>query len=182
MKFKNYILILNLTIFSLYSCHTSTVEPVKKETVNREEENIIAFNKYLIEKDNILIDEYAKRNHLNLIKTETGLRYQIISKGKGIKIKPQTWVSLSYRLYLLDGTLCYSSDSIGKKEFTVGVGKVENGLDEGLTCLHQGDSAILILPPHLAYGLIGDGKCIPSRATIIYKIKVDKAVASKKHV
>jgi FKBP-type peptidyl-prolyl cis-trans isomerase len=38
--------------------------------------------------------------------------------------------------------------------------------------LKQGAEATFILPPFLAFGLIGDGKKIPSRAVIVYNVNI----------
>jgi FKBP-type peptidyl-prolyl cis-trans isomerase len=54
----------------------------------------------------------------------------------------------------------------------VGQGEVEPGLDEGIRLLHSGDKARFILPPHLAYGLIGDENKIPARSVIVYDLTV----------
>jgi len=35
-----------------------------------------------------------------------------------------------------------------------------------------GDEAIIIIPSHLGYGLLGDNKKIPQRSTIIYEIEI----------
>ena len=40
------------------------------------------------------------------------------------------------------------------------------------TYMKEGDKAKLILPSHLAYGLIGDQNKIPQKATIIYDIEL----------
>ncbi len=172
MKLQNYIRILSKLFFLLFiSCKQPTVEPVKPSE-NKEKETFIRVNKLLLDRDMIRISEYAKRHQLNLEKTESGLHYQVLVKGKGEKISPGYAVSITYKLSLLDGTICYSSDSTGVKHVKVGSGKVENGLDEGLSYLHNGDSAIFILPPHLAYGLLGDNKCIPPRSCIVYHVRV----------
>jgi FKBP-type peptidyl-prolyl cis-trans isomerase len=49
---------------------------------------------------------------------------------------------------------------------------MEAGLNQGLRMLKPGAEAIFILPPFLAYGLPGDGKKIPSRAVIVYRITI----------
>jgi FKBP-type peptidyl-prolyl cis-trans isomerase len=54
--------------------------------------------------------------------------------------------------------------------FEVGKGGIENGLEEAILQLHLGDQAVIILPSHLAFGLLGDQKKIPQRATVIYEI------------
>jgi FKBP-type peptidyl-prolyl cis-trans isomerase len=50
---------------------------------------------------------------------------------------------------------------------------MEAGLNEGLRLLKPGGEAIFIIPSFLAYGLLGDRKMIPSRAIIVYSIKVN---------
>jgi len=54
----------------------------------------------------------------------------------------------------------------------VGHGGVESGLEEAVLLLHAGDKARIIIPSHLAYGLVGDDDKIPARATLIYEIEL----------
>jgi len=45
-------------------------------------------------------------------------------------------------------------------------------LNEGLRMLKQGAEATFILPPFMAFGLIGDGKKIPSRSILVYNVTI----------
>ena len=83
-------------------------------------------------------------------------------------------VTLAYDVSLLDGTHCYGSDSLGFKQFRVGQGGVESGLEEGILMLNKGSKAIFIMPPHLAHGLTGDGDQIPARSVIVYHVELIK--------
>ena len=58
------------------------------------------------------------------------------------------------------------------KELILGRSVMEPGLNEGLRLLKPGAEAIFIIPPYLAYGLIGDRKMIPSRAVIVYNVNI----------
>ena len=49
---------------------------------------------------------------------------------------------------------------------------VETGLHEGIKYMKVGEKAKMILPSHLAHGLIGDSKKIPPRSTIVYDIEL----------
>ena len=84
---------------------------------------------------------------------------------------------LDYRLELLDGTHLYSSTTDGLKRFIVDQSEAELGLHEAVKLLHPGDSARLVLPPHLAFGLMGDGNRIPKRATLVYHLKIVSVVS-----
>ena len=52
------------------------------------------------------------------------------------------------------------------------MGGVESGLEEGILLMKTGGKAKFILPPHLAYGLPGDGKKIPARAILVYDVEL----------
>jgi len=106
-------------------------------------------------------------------KTDSGLRYQIIQKGKGKKAEKGKNISVHYKGQLADGTVFDSSYQ--RKEpidFQVGVGQVIQGWDEGLQLLHVGDKARLVIPSHLGYGSQGAGGAIPPNATLIFDVEL----------
>lgn len=127
-------------------------------------------NRYLIQKDRERIQNYIERKGLRMKESPTGLWYMVISEGEGPFLKDNMKILMDYECYLLDGTACYSSKKSGPKEITLGRSEIETGLNEGLRLLKSGASAIFILPPFLAYGLPGDGKMIPPRSIIVYKV------------
>ena len=172
MKKKSFILVL-LAVFVLISSSCSDRKKVENvNDVNASSPKTIGINKYLVTKDKEIIQNYIKRRAWKMEQTPKGLWYMIYHKGEGQNITFGNTVSLKYRLSLLDGTLCYNSDSLGLKTFKVGQGGVEQGLEKGILMLNKGDKARFILPPFLAHGLLGDMKCIPARSTIIYEVEV----------
>ena len=100
--------------------------------------------------------------------TDSGLWYMIYHSGQGEKAVTGKIATLEYTLSLLDSTVCYS----GQKEFRLGQGGVESGLEEGVLLMRTGDKARMVMPPHLAHGLTGDGICIPRRAIILYDVEL----------
>lgn len=107
-----------------------------------------------------------------MTETQTGLWYQILKDGEGDTFREKDKIIMDYECSLLDGTRCYSSGDLGPREMILGRGEIEAGLNEGLRLLKPGSEAILIIPPFLAYGLIGDRKLIPPRAVLVYNIKI----------
>jgi FKBP-type peptidyl-prolyl cis-trans isomerase FkpA len=79
---------------------------------------------------------------------------------------------LKYKIFLLDGTLCYSSDSSGTAKFRLGEGQQVKGLEEGVLLMRKGDKARLILPAHLAYGMSGDNDKIPPARPVFFDIEL----------
>jgi len=159
-----------LFFVSTFSCKNISE---KREKELRPGKNEMAeLNRYLVQKDKERIQNYIERKNLNLKESSTGLWYLILKEGEGAVFKDNDKVIMDYDCSLLDGTLCYSSDSLGPKECILGRTEMESGLYEGLRMLKPGAEAIFIIPPFLGYGLIGDGKKIPARATIVYNVNI----------
>ncbi len=135
-------------------------------------EQLIDINRELIVRESERIGSYAERKGLEMKLTDTGLWYEVEDKGRGGPVVDGSGVKLEYNCSLLDGTQCYDSQQDGYLDIIVGGSDIPAGLDEGLRMLNYGASAIFIIPSYLGYGIVGDGKKIPSRAVLVYKIKV----------
>src|SRR5690625_228624 len=110
--------------------------------------------------------------------TSSGLRYKITDKVEGSK-KPVAGqeIEVFYKGMLPDGKVFDKrSEEDGQQplRFPVGAGQVIPGWDEGLQLLSEGESARLIIPPHLAYGERGAGGMIPPNAILIFDVKLSK--------
>jgi FKBP-type peptidyl-prolyl cis-trans isomerase len=168
MRFRYFLFILMTIIQS--SCHngresnSSVSQPGKGEMAD--------LNRYLITKDRERIQNYIVRKNLTMTETKTGLWYQILKEGDGKTFREKDRLIMDYDCTLLDGTKCYSSKESGPRELILGRSEMETGLNEGLRLLRPGSEAIFIIPPFLAYGLIGDRKLIPPRAVLVYRVSV----------
>ena len=131
-------------------------------------------NNILVDKDSLRITSYCKRRKWDIKITDTGLFYEIYHQENGDSVYPGNHVLINYTVSLLDGTVCYSTDTTGPETFKLGHGVAEMGLEQGLLMMQAGDKAHLILPPHLAHGLIGDEYKIPPRSIIIYDVELLK--------
>jgi len=127
-------------------------------------------------KERVKKEETEKEKLENLTKsmksTDSGISYNITKKGTGENAKDNDNVKVHYSLKLIDGSEVRSSLSKGEPiEFTLGVGQVIPGWDEGIKLLNKGASCTLVIPPNLAYGEAGDGNgVIPSNATLIFEV------------
>jgi FKBP-type peptidyl-prolyl cis-trans isomerase len=70
----------------------------------------------------------------------------------------------------LDGTSCYKTNSDEFEEFVIDKSDIESGVQEGIKKMRVGDKAKLIIPSHLAHGLIGDMDKIPPLTVIVVDI------------
>ncbi len=174
---KNYPLILSiLCVLTLHfvSCDNIGSKNDQSQSIDKKDlqETLIDANMKFLAQESDAIDDYITNNNLDVIKTGTGLRYQIFRSGDGDLIQKGDLITIDYKIESLKGDLIYSSANDGLKSFVVGKGGVESGLEEAVLKMKKNSEAILILPSHLAHGYVGDGNRIPHRAVLVYKIKV----------
>lgn len=104
--------------------------------------------------------------------SESGLVYVCTKKGKGPKPGYKQTVKVHYTGKLLDGTVFDSSVERGEPiAFSLGVGQVIKGWDEGIALMSKGEKGILYIPYDLAYGPRQNGP-IPAFANLIFEVEL----------
>lgn len=131
-------------------------------------------NKILLDSEKQEIKDFISRYGWEMKETGSGLWYQIYQDGDGEQASSGRMALINYSIHLITGDLVYSSETDGAREFRIGRGGVELGLEEGILLMKQGDKARFIMPSHLAHGVPGDGVKIPARATIVYDVELVK--------
>jgi FKBP-type peptidyl-prolyl cis-trans isomerase FkpA len=161
------------TLLGLISCNNKKAfDETKNLSQEQVTEKLLEANKAAIEVENKQIINLIDSSGWKMLDTPTGLRYEIIENGNGPKAETGKIARIEYETKLLNGELIYSSKQSGPKEFKIGSGGVESGVEEGILLLRTGDKARFIIPSYLAHGLSGDQDRIPPKATLIYTIKL----------
>ena len=145
-------------------------DPVKAfENFNKLKQERINEQKKRTEKLlNDLSDGYSK--------TDSGLMYKFLDNKNSNKPSKGEKVKVHYKGMLLDGTVFDSSFKRNQPiEFTLGIGQVIKGWDEGISLLGVGDKASFIIPSDLAYGESGAGGVIPPNATLLFEVELISA-------
>lgn len=158
--------------FSLVCCNESANNEKKTTDKEKIQEPLINANKKAVSAEDEQIDNYVRRHNWQMNKTGSGLRYAIYKKGTGETAEQGKIAVLNYSVELISGEEIYSSKKSGVKEFLIGKGGVESGLEEGILLLRVGDRAKFIIPSHLGFGLIGDQDKVPPKSTLIYDIEL----------
>lgn len=103
-----------------------------------------------------------------VIKTESGLLYEVVSQGDGgAKPSADSDVEVRYHGELIDGTMFDEST----EPITLNLGGVIKGWTEGLQLMSVGDKYRFYLPYNLAYGEQGQGQIKPY-STLIFDVEL----------
>ena len=111
-----------------------------------------------VKKEEVDVKNYLFKNNItNTQRTESGTYVQVLNAGSAPKVAPGKYVTVMYKGQTFDGKVFDSNmdASFNHTEpmgFTVGVGQMIKGFDEGVQLLSKGGKAKLYIPSMLAYG------------------------------
>ena len=130
-----------------------------------------ATNEEVADKTNESIQSTDEGDKVNT--TDSGLEYVDTVVGNGDSPKQGDKVVVHYTGTLEDGTKFDSSVDRGTPfEFTIGVGQVIRGWDEGVMSMQVGGKRTLNIPADLAYGDRGAGRVISPNSTLLFDIEL----------
>eukprot|EP00036_Acanthoecidae_sp_10tr_P009684 CAMPEP_0182915506 /NCGR_PEP_ID=MMETSP0105_2-20130417/365_1 /TAXON_ID=81532 ORGANISM="Acanthoeca-like sp., Strain 10tr" /NCGR_SAMPLE_ID=MMETSP0105_2 /ASSEMBLY_ACC=CAM_ASM_000205 /LENGTH=119 /DNA_ID=CAMNT_0025052375 /DNA_START=84 /DNA_END=443 /DNA_ORIENTATION=+ len=113
-----------------------------------------------------------------------GVTVTVLKEGDGKTFpKEGDTLTMHYTGTLADGTKFDSSVDRGTPfQFTIGVGQVIRGWDEGVMKMSVGEKAKLDITPDFGYGARGAGGVIPPNADLTFEVELlgisDKSSAS----
>ena len=110
----------------------------------------------------------------NMQKLENGLLIEDIVVGDGNEAKDHNKVVVNYTGTLENGSVFDSSLKPGRDPFTftLGVGSVIKGWDQGVKGMKVGGKRKLVIPPELGYGDQGAGNVIPPNTTLYFEVEL----------
>jgi FKBP-type peptidyl-prolyl cis-trans isomerase FklB len=101
----------------------------------------------------------------------SGLQYEVITEGAGIKPGARSNVTCHYHGTLIDGTVFDSSVKRGQPA-TFPLNRVISGWTEGLQLMGVGSKWRFFIPPNLAYGERQTGSDIGPNSTLIFEVEL----------
>lgn len=125
-------------------------------------------------KDSVAISAFLATKQ-NVQTTASGLHYVVKTATKGKQAAKGNKVSMLYRGTLLNGEE-FDGNMNGDRppfEFTLGLGQVIPGWDEGVALMKEGEEYTFIIPWKLAYGERGAGP-IPPFSSLVFDVKLVK--------
>lgn len=123
--------------------------------------------------DRKIIEDYLAENKITAESTPSGLYYQVLRRGNGVKAENGKTVRVHYLGRFLDGSTFDSSYATGQPYvFRVGATSDQNSpiraWHQALLLMHQGDELRIFVPSGLAYGRLGSYGRIPPNAVLIF--------------
>ncbi len=166
-----YSSILILSILGFASCKKEVQIPSNKvEQKDSTATNMIKLNALMADVEAKEIKAYIESSDIAWQYDSLGFWYEIVKQGNNRQILKDAVVLVDYSVNTLQGDSCYSYKADKSRTIVVERPGYEKGLSLGLMKMHEGDSALLVIPSQLAYGMLGDRKAIPPRAVLIYHI------------
>ncbi len=114
--------------------------------------------------------EFEKQE--GVVKTDSGLLYQVETPAEGEKPKDTDTVQVHYKGTLIDGTQFDSSYDRGEPA-TFPLNRVIPGWTEGVQLMPVGSKFKFVIPPELAYG-DQDTPSIPANSTLVFEVELLK--------
>ena len=113
----------------------------------------------------------ANKQKPGIVVLPSGLQYEVITEGTGIKPSATNKVTCHYHGTLTDGTVFDSSVKRGQPA-TFPLNMVIKGWTEGLQLMSIGSKWRFFIPPHLAYGERQTGAHIGPNSTLIFEVEL----------
>ena len=106
--------------------------------------------------------------------TPSGVRYWDVQTGEGSPATKSHTVKVLYTAWVENGKKEFASSiSDGRAPvFTLGVGQVIPGWEDGVEGMKVGGKRQLRIPPELAYGSAGMPTLVPPNATLIFDVEL----------
>ena len=142
-------------------CNNAIMTYINRIQKDKSKDVIAAGEKFLAE----------NKNKPGVKTTASGLQYEIIREGTGVKPLAADTFVVHYRGTLIDGTEFDASYGRGEP-LTYPLNQVVPGWTEGLQLMPVGSKYKLYIPYNLGYGLQGSPPTIPGGATLIFEIEL----------
>ncbi|MGC4036457.1 MAG: FKBP-type peptidyl-prolyl cis-trans isomerase [Chitinophagaceae bacterium] len=126
-------------------------------------------SKGTIEEGQKFLVENKKRPEVKT--TPSGLQYEVLQEGTGIKPTTVDTFVAHYRGSLTNGTV-FEESYTRNEPITYPLNRVIAGWTEGLQLMTVGSKYKFYIPYNLAYGLQGSPPTIPGGATLIFEIEL----------
>ncbi len=153
-------------IITYLNLRADNLNKLKREKIAKiKRDNLEKSKKYLAK----------NRTKKGVIETKSGLQYEVLKKGNGKEVRPESIVVINYKAKLTDGTV-FDDTYKRKAPAHLSMINVIDGLKEGLMLMKEGAKYRLTIPSKLAYGEEGLNN-IPPNSAVIFEVELLKVMS-----
>jgi FKBP-type peptidyl-prolyl cis-trans isomerase len=150
----------------------------KAPEINWTKEKSTKLNENLALEEDLRIQMYLdSKPKWEMIKTGSGLQYWIYKKGIGDQAQSGLIAQVRYTIEGLEGSVFHETPAGEIESFLIDKSQIETGIQEGIKYMKIGDKAKMIVPAHLAHGLVGDFEKIPPLTTLVIDVELVGLIA-----
>jgi len=136
----------------------------------------------LMKKEQDDLAKYLQVKNITIQPASSGLYFIESVAGKGMKIDTACWVTLHFKVSLIDGKQLFSSYDRGEPiGFEYGKRFDTPGVEEAIGMMKKGGKATAVVPSKLAYGETGRAGVVPPFATLIYELEIINVQTKAEH-
>jgi FKBP-type peptidyl-prolyl cis-trans isomerase len=178
---KGHYLLTTVKVTNVYKTREEA-DKARDRNMARAQEKAKANDKIQIDKEDKVLQDYFKKNNIQVVKAPLGTYVQIIQPGNGPKIDTSMIITANYTGRLLNGKTFDSNTDPAFNHvspLTVNMtsdpaygNPVMKGWYDGLSMLSKGAKAKFFIPSPLAYGPQGAGQDILPNSTLMIDIEV----------
>jgi len=136
----------------------------------------------LMKKEQEDLAKYLKDKNITVQPSGSGIYFVESVAGNGMKIDTGCWVTLHFKVYLIDGKQLFSSYDRGEPiGFEYGKRFDTPGVEEAIKMMKKGGKATAIVPSSLAFGEKGRAGVVPPFSTMIYELEIINVQTKVEH-
>jgi FKBP-type peptidyl-prolyl cis-trans isomerase FkpA len=165
-----------LLAFILLAC---SANEEKTPEINWTKEKSTKLNENLALEEDLRIQMYLDaKPKWEMTKTGSGLQYWIYKNGIGDQARSGLLAQVRYSIEGLEGSVFHETPAGEIESFLIDKSQIETGMQEGIKYMRIGDKAKMIVPAHLAHGLVGDFEKIPPLTTLVIDVELVGLIAN----
>ena len=155
---------------NLEKSYTADIDALDKQILDLLESNNVSLVND-IKEETLNLTDLKNGKKEEIVTTESGLQYEVLTEGKGERPGPTSKVTTHYHGTTIDGNVFDSSVDRGEP-IQFPVNGVIPGWTEALQLMPVGSKWRLFIPSDLAYGPRGSGDKIPPHAALIFEVEL----------
>ena len=166
-------------LFLIFACDHKYQSRIVEDNRDYISDFFLASNKEIVKSEDLMIDSLINMSSEEFSKDSSGIRVLInkenISNNLGQMPQDGDLVKVAYNCIVLENVNSFSDLNMLDTDttiFQIGYSKQIRGMNYAIKLLKIGESAKIIIPSYLGFGVSGYGELVPPYSTLLLNIKL----------